>query len=147
MDRRSRTPFLLIGLAGLAGLASAMAFGFFLGSEWTGRFHGSLARQVAVGDAERLRVAIARLDSGQQGLLRGELNMALDNALLSICLEGGGVAEDRQAAEVIRRVAAQRREHPPTYPTAWTADRQPDLEAARRSLETCLASAAAGPGR
>jgi hypothetical protein len=147
MDRGSRTPYLLIGLAGLAGLASALALGFYLGSVATGRFYDSLTRQIAVGEAERFRVAISRLDAGQHGLLREELNMALDNALLSVCLQRTGGAEDRQTVEVLRRVAAQRREHPATYPAAWAEDRGPALEETRRRLEGCLTGAAPAPAR
>jgi len=147
MDRRSRTPLLLIGLAGVAGLASALAFGFYLGSEWTGRFHASLARQVAVGEVERLRVAISRLDAGQAGLLEDELNVALDGALQSVCLHRAEGAEDGQATEVLRRVAAQRREHPPSYPASWREGTDPGLAASRRQVEGCLTAAAGAPAR
>jgi hypothetical protein len=80
-------------------------------------------------------------------LLREELDMALDDALLSVCLPRNGGAEDRQAVEVLRQVAVQRREHPATYPAAWTEDRGPAQEGTRRRLEGCPTGAAGAPAR
>src|SRR5512140_3011572 len=148
MNRNAAVRWGISGVLALALVLGAFVGGMRVGGAIPAAMNEAFLLQTKAEEVDRLARHLALLDEGSDQALREQLNVELEGELFALCTfmnTGRGAPRSGERpgrpADVVRRVAQYRLQHPPAYPAAWAADQGPTLQAARERVGGCLKTA------